>query len=329
MLYDRKMNIYLPKQRAVPVFGLLAAAFLAGVLVETALSGGSAPASAPQQHRQVGRTFVPPTPPKPYEFPAGGRTLAGKYRLAALYGTPDSPLLGALGDQPMDASVVRVKGIAAAYQQLSPEPVYPAFEIIATVASATPTDNGDYSRETDPAAVLAWAKAADKAGVYVILDIQPGRRDFLSQAKLYEAALQLPNVGLALDPEWRLGPTQVHLQQIGSASSAEINDVSAWLAALVRDHNLPQKAFVLHQFRLTMLPDRQQIDTSHPELAYIIQMDGQGGQPAKLDTWRAVTTDPPTNAAFGWKNFYHQDVPMLDPAGTMSLSPKPWYISYQ
>lgn len=269
------------------------------------------------------------TPPKPYEFPGGGRTLAGAYRLVALYGSPDTPALGALGEQPVPASIERVKGIARAYQPLSAEPMLPAFEIIATVASATPTDNGDYSRETDARTVLAWVQAAKEAGVYVVLDIQPGRSSVLAQVKQYEDVLRLPNVGLALDPEWRLGPSQLPLQQIGSAGSAEINEVSGWLTALIRQYKLPQKLFLLHQFRLTMLPDRQNIDTSHPELAYVIQMDGQGTQPAKQSTWQAIMANPPASTVFGWKNFYYQDSPMLDAAATMSITPKPWYISYQ
>jgi hypothetical protein len=68
----------------------------------------------------------------------------------------------------------------------------------------------------------------------VILDLQPGRTDFLTQAMIYEEFLRLPHVGLALDPEWRLEPNQVHLRQIGSVDAAEINQVGNWLASLVR-----------------------------------------------------------------------------------------------
>ena len=39
-----------------------------------------------------------------------------------------------------------------------------------------------------------------------------------------------PYVGLALDPEWRLAPDQVHLRQIGSVGVDEVNGVVAWLA---------------------------------------------------------------------------------------------------
>src|SRR5882672_8128660 len=107
---------------------------------------------------------LPPAPrPKPFEFPAGGRQLASKYRLVALYGSPGEPALGALGEQPLSAAVDRAKSVAAAYAPLSPQPMLPTFEIIATIASASPTENGDYSREVDPAALAPWVGAAKAA----------------------------------------------------------------------------------------------------------------------------------------------------------------------
>ncbi len=281
-------------------------------------------------HPIVRGSMPSPRPkPKPFEFPAGGRTLANAYRFAALYGVPDSPALGCLGEQPLPQTLARAKELAATYAPLSPVPVYPTLEIIATVASASPTDNGDYSQEADPAALEPWVLAAKEAGVYVVLDLQPGRSDFLTQAKMYENLLRQPNVGLALDPEWRLAPNQVPLAQIGSASIDEINSVAAWLADITAQNKVPQKLLVLHQFRLDMLPGREQLDTSHAELAYVIQMDGQGSQPQKLATWQTITATPPANVAFGWKNFYDEDHPMLDPTATMQIAPMPWYISYQ
>jgi hypothetical protein len=330
MLYYIKMIMSWLNRYSSKLFTVGLAACIAGLCFGWWVLGTDGPGRPPDSDRQVATPYGKrPHPAQPYTFPAGGRTLAGAYRIAALYGSPDTPALGALGDQPLPASVERVKGVAAAYRPLSAEPVLPAFEIIATVASATPTDNGDYSRETDANTVFGWAEAAKQAGVYVILDIQPGRSSFLSQVKQYERALQLPNVGLALDPEWRLGPSQLPLEQIGSVESGEVNEVSDWLAALTRQHRLPQKLFVLHQFRFTMLPDRDNVNTAHQELAYIIQMDGQGSQPAKQGTWQAITANPPARTEFGWKNFYSQDSPMLDPVATMSITPKPWYISYQ
>ncbi len=269
----------------------------------------------------------PVTPP--YTFPNGGRTLFPDYRLVALYGAPDAPVLGVLGRQGPEESVKRVRQLAEQYQPYSKQYILPTFEIIATVASASPTENHDYSLEVPVSSLRTWVATAKKHGVYVILDLQSGRTDFLTQAKQLEPLLVEPNVGLALDPEWRLTSTQVPLKQIGSVSANEVNQTASWLATLTRRHHLPQKVFLLHQFRNDMLPDRQNINTAFPELAVAIQMDGQGSQPQKQDTWRAILRQPPQRTYYGWKNFYEKDSPMLNPKQTMSISPQPWYISFQ
>ncbi|HET6924903.1 MAG TPA: hypothetical protein VFH39_03685 [Candidatus Saccharimonadales bacterium] len=267
--------------------------------------------------------------PRPYTFPDGGRTLFPDYRFVALYGSLQYPELGALGEQSMDQSIARAKALAARYQPLVSEHVMPAFEIIATVASDSPTEDGDYSAALNPAQIQPWITAARQNDMYVVLDLQPGRSDFLTQAKLYTSLLKLPNVGLALDPEWRLKPDQVPLAQIGSVSIDEVNRTLTWLSDLTAKGHLPQKLVVLHEFRSDMLPDRQNLDTSHANLAYVIQMDGSGPPAGKQDTWRGITANPPANVSFGWKNFYHQDTPMIDPAATMAIRPQPRYVSYQ
>jgi hypothetical protein len=265
----------------------------------------------------------------PNVFPAGGRTLFPEYRLFALYGSPDYPVLGALGQQSLPDTITRAKALASQYQPLIKERAFPTMEIIATVASASPTANGNYSEGIDQSTLASWALTAQKNGVYVVLDLQPGRNSFLSQAKQYQTLLEQPYVGLALDPEWRLTPTEVPLQQIGTVSISEVNQTAQWLAQLTKEYKLPQKLFLLHEFRLSMLPDRDQLDTALPELAYAIQMDGQGSQAEKLSTWGDVTANPPTNIHFGWKNFYVKDSPIRTPDQTMQLDPEPWYVSYQ
>lgn len=262
-------------------------------------------------------------------LPDGSRTLFPKHRLVALYGTPDAPALGALGEQPLTATIARVKELAAAYQPYSQTPMLPTLEIIATIASASPQADGSYSRPVAMKTLQAWVRASQKAGVYVVLDLQPGRDNFLPQAQQLAPLLREPNVGLALDPEWRLGPQQLPLAQIGSADMSDVNQTAAWLAGLTARYNLPQKLFLLQEFRLTMLPDRDQLDTSYPQLSYAIQMDGQGSQAEKLATWGAIIQDPPAGVYFGWKNFITNDTPLLSPQATMALTPTLWYISYQ
>ena len=263
------------------------------------------------------------------ELPGGGQLVFAGKRLVALYGSPDFPGLGLLGEQDLPATLVRARQLAATYQALTDATVVPTLEIIATIASAGPGDDGNYSNETPVESLRPWVEAARDAGEIVILDLQPGRTDFLTQAKEYESLLEYPNVGLALDPEWRLKPNQVHLRQIGSVGIDEVNAVAAWLADLTRREHLPQKPFVLHQFMLRMISDRARLDTSHAELAYVIHVDGQGSQGAKAATWRAIQKDAPAGVLWGWKNFIDEDKPTLTPEQTYQIKPTPVLVSYQ
>jgi hypothetical protein len=163
----------------------------------------------------------------------------------------------------------------------------------------------------------------------VVLDLQPGRADFLTQAQHYRELLAEPHVGLALDPEWRLAPGQRHMVNIGSVSATEVNQVTRWLADLVAEHTLPQKLLIVHQFQLRMISDRADIDTSHDEVAVLIHADGFGTPEQKQDTWNALHGERLPGAWWGWKNFYDEDRPMLDPEQTVAVDPSPLFISYQ
>ena len=156
----------------------------------------------------------------------------------------------------------------------------------------------------------------------MVLDIQPGRADFLTQAKIYEEFLRLPHVGLALDPEWRLKPGQFHLRQIGTVDAAEINRVVEWLAGIVREEALPQKLLILHQFRFSMITNRHLVETP-PELAVLIHMDGQGPLGTKYNSWNALTNQLDADRFYwGWKNFYDEDSPTARPDQVLKLTPR-------
>lgn len=264
------------------------------------------------------------------ELPGGGQLLFPGRMMVALYGFPGSGALGVLGEQPVDASIQRARDTAAPYESLVEAPVVPAFEIIVTVASEFAGPDGNYSTESPVESVRPWVDAAGAAGLYVILDLQPGRTDFVAQAELYRPLLELPHVGLALDPEWRLGPGEVHLTQIGSVGIDEVNRVVGWLADLTAEKRLPQKLLVLHQFRVDMLPGLERLDRSRDELAIMIHADGQGPQASKQDTWRTLHANAPAGLAWGWKNFYDEDAPMLTPQQTIEqVQPVPELVTYQ
>ncbi len=263
------------------------------------------------------------------QLPGGGQLVLADRRYVALYGHPGTPSLGVLGEQPLDAAVVRAQKLGRTYAKVSDLPVVPTFEIIATVASGGAGPDGNYSNEVDPAALEPWVKAAGEQGVYVVLDLQPGTTDFLTQAKRYESLLAYPHVGLALDPEWRLRRGQRHMAQIGSVTAAEVNATSAWLAAFTRSQALPQKMLVLHQFTTSMISERETLDTSHDELAVVIHADGHGGRGAKTATWNKLRENAPPGVVFAWKNFVDEDRPTYTPAETMAIEPTPVLVSYQ
>ena len=263
------------------------------------------------------------------QLPGGGQVLFPFHRLVALYGYPGTPALGALGQQDLPASIARVRHLADLYRPLSSVPVVPAFEILATVAQGSPGPDGTYSYESPISSLLPWVRTANADGLYVVLDLQPGRANLLTQAKHYARLLKLPDVGLALDPEWKLQPGQLPLRQIGSVNISEVNSVVTWLAKLTARYHLPQKLLVLHQFRLSMIGGEQDLDTHHQDLAIIIHMDGQGTPADKLQTWEAVTRAAPPGVFFGWKNFFVKDHPMLTPSQTMANRPQPLMISYE
>lgn len=263
------------------------------------------------------------------ELPGGGQLVLPGKTYVALYGTPVTSSLGVLGEQGPEATVRRAREQAAPYQDLTDTTVVPALEIIATVAAGEAGADGDYSNERPIEELRPLVDLARENGQYVVLDLQPGRSDFLSQAQEYEELLREPHVGLALDPEWRLEPDQVHLSQIGQVDVEEVDEVVTWLADLTRKYRLPQKLLTLHQFQVRMIPGVDAVDRSRSELAVLVHMDGQGSQSAKQDTWRVLRDSAPSITWWGWKNFFDEDSPMLTPEQTMQVEPTPHFISYQ
>lgn len=287
-------------------------------------------ATGNQQWQDSSVTASPSPTPEPLTQPGGGMQVFPDRRVVALYGHPSGPALGAMGEQPPAESVARVQQLAAQYQQFSAEPVVPAFEIIATVASGSPGADGDYSNESRPEELIPYIDAITNAGGYAILDLQPGRASLLEQAKRYSDLLARPNVGLALDPEWKIGPTQKPMEEVGHVDAVEINEVTEWFAGLTCEHNLPQKPMIIHQFQTQMIRNREALNLDHPELSFILHIDGHGVSEEKMATWNVIQQGLDPRFFLAWKNFIDEDKPMYTPERTMlEVAPKPWFVSYQ
>lgn len=246
----------------------------------------------------------------------------------AIYGTPGSDRLGVLGEQDVAASVIRAGEVAAGYNDLS-DVVIPTFEIIASVASYEAGDDGNYSNEVSIEKLQPWVDAADAAGHHVVLDMQPGREPFQTHIENFEPLLLEPNVSVALDPEWRVGPDEVpEGGKIGTVSGDEVNQTVDYLDALIEANNLEPKMLIVHQFTNGMITEKDTIRGT-ANVQVVIHMDGFGPYQLKQDTYNRVTANLPAGAVAGWKNFYDEDQPTPTPEETMDHDPVPMFISYQ
>jgi hypothetical protein len=316
------------RARRLTVAYALAATLLAAACgsadAESQAGEGRSPGTPPAATAAATATPTP-TPTPALELPRGGRSIFPEFRVVAYYGNAESPAMGVLGETGPEQAAARVEKAAKPFRREG-RPVLPAFELIVTIADPTPGEDGSYSHPTDPELVRPWVEAARAADMLIVLDIQPGRREFLPEVRRYEEFLRLPHVGLALDSEWRMEPGEVPGRQIGQVSAAEVNEVSAYLAALVAEKKLPEKLLLVHQFRESMVLNSEDIETPKG-LAVVHHIDGFGTQGQKLEVYDWLSVGPPRWN--GFKLFYDEDIDMMTPAETLALDPAPDFISYQ
>jgi hypothetical protein len=262
------------------------------------------------------------TVPLPPELPGGGRRLFPRYRVVGFYGTQS---IDALGAGPPEVVGRRLLQVARAYATPG-HPVLPMFELIATVAHPFPTPSGLYRTHQDGGIVQRYLTAVRRIDGILVLDVQPGRADFVDDLRHWEPYLRQPDVGVALDPEFSMSQRQVPGRHLGRTNAAAINRASAYVAGIVRRHRLPQKLFMIHQFRDSMIGDKAGIVT-RPGLAMTWNADGFGVRSAKLEHYHSYTRDRRFHP--GLKLFYDNDVDLMAPREVLRLEPMPRVINYQ
>jgi hypothetical protein len=318
----------LPAWGAMPESGSIATVSstsgVSGTAHADSSPGGGTTVVDPQDGQPV--QPQPPAPAPTSTLPYGATKIFGDGRfLVAYYGTAETGALGVLGETSPDAMQRRVHRAAKPFARRH-QPVQVVYELIVSIADRHAGPGHDYSHDIARAEVQKYIDAAHRHDALLLLDIQPGRSDFLTAAKRWAWALKDPYVGLALDPEWRMGKHGVPGTRIGSVGAGEVNRVSAWLRDLVARNALPQKLFVLHQFRTDMI-DR--IGTIEPRrgLVMVQHVDGFGTPGQKLATYHAVAR--PQQFFMGFKLFYDEDVHRMSPADVRRINPKVRFVSFQ
>ena len=298
--------------------------------VPLAVSPAAQAASPPLPPLPAPPTPPPSTPPAPRpELPLGGREIFPSYRLVGFCGTPGAPALGRLlGDLAAKARSIRT--FAEKYS--GTRKVLPLFELIAVVVQGAPGADGKYRHRVDDAVVDEYLRAARASKAMLLLNIQPGQSDFMSEVKHFEKYLREPDVGLALDPEWAMKAKQKPGVFYGQATGATLNEVAQYLSTLVKDGDLPEKAMVFHQVNSYVLKDEAVIKP-FPGVAIIKSVDGLGPKGAKINTYKflAKTMTPGVHA--GFKLFFDEDVSgggkLMTPEEVLALLPEPEYVMYE
>jgi hypothetical protein len=186
---------YVYRRRRLAALGVLLGFVALVVIAVASLGGGDRPVAQAARERRS-------TPPPPPQLPRGGREVLPRYRIVGYYGAPEDPQLGTLGIGTPDQAVRRLERQAAPYRA-GGRPVMPVLELIAVVAAHDPGDGGRYSLRQPTSVIRRYLTAARRARALLVLDIQPGRSDFFTEVTRLRRWLRLPDVGLALDPEWR------------------------------------------------------------------------------------------------------------------------------
>lgn len=310
------------------------------VVAATVMLGGACGASSGADE-SLPRSFVPaaslrtdaptatPTPTPPAELPRGGRKIFPEHRLIG-YAGGRSAAFGRLGIDDIDKRAAEIEDFGAEYTPDGKTPM-PIFELIAVIAHPSPTDSGLY-RTHEPAEVIdEYLAAARRHDALLVLNVQPGRADFLDDVQALERWLVEPDVGLALDPEWAVESSQVPGRNLGSTTGEELDSVASYLSDLVREHDLPEKVLIYHQFHIASVRDEKEL-RPYPGVALVKSIDGVGVPAEKVATWDRLTDDLPHYVRSGFKLFFDEDTqrgPLMTADEVLELRPQPWYVLYE
>jgi hypothetical protein len=264
------------------------------------------------------------------ELPGGGREIFPRYRLVGYAGLTGAKTLGRLGTGPLDSRVVELEKRATPYAK--GRQILPVLEVITTIVQGRAGRDGKYRIRITDDQIRTYHRAARKRKALLLLNLQPGRSKFLPEAKAYEKWLKLPDVGVALDPEWAMDAGQVPGRAYGHTTGAELNQTAKYLAGLVQMHDLPEKVMVYHQVAASVVRKESDLE-DHDGVVLIKSVDGLGPPKSKINTYRVVNKTTPKFVHAGFKLFFTEDRRgggrLMSPKEVLALRPRPEYVMYE
>lgn len=254
-------------------------------------------------------------------------------RIVAYYGNFYSKNMGVLGEYPTSQLLTLLQSEVAKWQTADPTtPVMPAIQYIAVVAQGSAGKEGKYILRMPDDQIDHALDLAHQVHGIVILDIQVGKSSLQHELPMLETYLQMPEVHLAIDPEFSMKYGDPPGTVIGTYDATDINYAAQYLASLVRENRLPPKILVVHRFTQKMVTHYTNIQPL-PEVQIVMDMDGWGTKAKKIGTYTNVVAPEPVQFT-GIKLFYKNDLKppstgMLSTSEILNLTPAPIYIQYQ
>lgn len=249
-------------------------------------------------------------------------------RWVTYYGNPLSKRMGILGEVPADEMMDRLERQAVEWRVADPSVrTQPALELVATVASDQPGQGGLYRTRMPDAViekVLGWARSR---GWPLILDVQVGHSTVRAEVERLRRFLEMPDVHLALDPEFDMPRGRVPGTRIGTSDAEDVNVAIIMLAQMVEDKKLPPKLLLVHRFTEEMLT-RHHLVRLDPRVQVSVIMDGFGHPALKRKIYRVIVKREPVQFG-GFKLFYKNDKPLMTPSEVLTMDPVPSVIIYQ
>jgi hypothetical protein len=262
-------------------------------------------------------------------LPRGGRAIFPRFRLIGFSGGPGTAAFGRLGVGNIDQRVDDIERLGRRYA--AGREAMPVLELIADVAQTKPGPDGKYHLRVEDDVVRTYLAAARRHRALLLLNIQPGRADFLPEVKAFLPYLRQPDVGVALDPEWAVRPGQVPGRVFGSTTGTEVDAVSAYLQQIVTAERLPQKVLVVHQLAVPIWQNPGAVKR-RPGVVVIKSVDGIGARADKTATWNRLVAGLPRVLHPGFKLFFSEDGGsrgLMTPPQVLALRPTPEYVLYE
>jgi len=319
-------------EKFIPLPELDRADYNARLLALAHVASTTETASTASTSVRVTSTTTPSLWPVATVYPNAGALLPFK-RIVAYYGNFYSRGMGVLGEYPADQMLAMLASTTERWAAADPRtPVVPAIHYIATVAQAGAGKEGKYILRMPDDQIDHALDLANRIHGIVFLDVQVALSNLQYELPQLEKYLKMPQVHLAIDPEFSMKNHERPGTVIGTFDAVDINYAAQYLATLVRENHLPPKVLIVHRFTYDMMTNYKKIQPL-PEVQIVIDMDGFGSKAKKYGTYNRAIVPEPVQFT-GIKLFYKNDSRppadgLLSPAEVFKLTPAPIYIQYQ